>query len=796
MSTITFGPFELIAPLAKGGMALTDLARVKGADPGSEFVIKRILPDVAAQRELRDLFKAEADIARALEHPNIVRTLQSGDVDGEPYLALEYVWGDDLRNLARHANKAGNPLPRALAARIARDTALGLHHAHELKTETGQPFDLVHRDVSPPNIMVRFDGSVVVIDFGIARVERRFQRVRAGQLKGKFAYMSPEQVQGLPVDRRSDVFALGVVLYEFTVGRRLFRASSDVATAAAIAATRVPPPRDVDPHFPLALQTIILKALERDPDRRYQTARELAITLEAWLDTQAAAEQTDLADWMRATFAERIQEIESFVGMAPYPGPKTPTALPSSTPEPITHPAPEAPAMSTQDQDDATAQAANATTEGASAPPAPPSTPDVLVPDDDDPFYQNKGTSRAVFIGMGVVLAAVLVVMGIKIAKDGIGTNIADDFEPAPNIADFDAAPYVPPEPPPTAPLAIASVPPGAAIVVNGIVSAEVTPAELQVVDGQVNVISLHREGYQTAFVEANVGTPVNEALVAIPAPEAPPAEDADDAAAEGSAEPVDAGPGIGRARIRVEVTATDGRAIDAEVRVNGRSVGAAPVTVDVDAGVRHHVTARMAGKRDSAAYVRPIAWVDRNSVAVVALELTADNGDANRWSTLRFRSAPQSATVTIDDETVASSGIATLASPGHHIIRVSADDHLPIVRAVDGRLGQMTLDAVLDVVRNDPATLTISAIPEGTTVYIERLRNGSPGARELRSPIEEVSVESGTHRLTLEHRSDDGRVRGRFELDFDAGAHHVLGFDLVDGEFQQTGDERTPGPQ
>lgn len=422
---------------------------------------------------------------------------------------------------------------------------------------------------------------------------------------------------------------------------------------------------------------------------------------------------------------------------------------------------------------------------------------------EDDPFAESSRGGRTIFLFVGLVVAAIAAVIIYTIATQGLGTTHLADYEAPPDRASVEAE-QEPRDPPPATPTRITSTPEGAAIVVNGVATRSFTPADVPLVDGVVNVVSLHLEGHDTAFLEARSGTPVASALAPLPPP--PPVEETGDAAenepevagaeagtGEGSAEPVDPGPGPGRGRVRVLARDVSGTDQPAEVFVNGRSVGNAPVLVDVDAGVRHHVSARFAGMRDSSAYVRPIQWVDRNSEAVVALELTPDLGNANRWTTVRVRTAPAGADVVIDGETQPSTGLFNLASPDHHVVEISAADHEPLTRAIDGRLGQMTLDAILEPIRTGPAILSLTTEFEGATVFAERLRNGSPGPRQLAVPVAGLEVESGPYRITIEHRTEDARVRGRFETTLEPGVHHELTYALSEGEIIEAAHTTTP---
>lgn len=805
MPTQHFGPFEILAPLAAGGMAQTQLARRRGTRAGHELVVKRILPAVSDDPELRALFAEETRIATQLQHPNVVRTLAAGEADRELYIAMEYVWGEDLRAIARAATRRSSRLPRDMAAHICAAAARGIHYAHDFVDDAGDPLGLVHRDVSPPNIMVRFDGRVVVVDFGIAKVERRFQRVRAGQLKGKFAYMSPEQVSGLPIDRRSDIFSLGVVLYEFTVGKRLFRADNDVATMAAIKDGLVQPPRSVDPEYPRELERIVMRALAREPDERYQTARELADDLDAFLGGDAETRRGALASWMHVAFEERIDEISAIVGVRGYSGPVDPSVLVSEA-----NSAGEPP-MTDRDEDASSARDPSATSDD-------PFGDDALRPvdnsvrsavhvlpsdPDNDPFFRASRGATPILAFFGLVAAVLIGIIAYKAATQGIRTAILADYDAGPSRADFQAEPAPPPAPPATVRTAVDSSPQGASIIVNGLPTRAVTPSEVALVDGARNLVSLHLDGHVPAFVEARAGAPVQSVLQPIPAPE--PAADATDpaatppgdpdaaatgaATAEGSAER-DPAPGPGRGRIVVQAVDVAGADVPAEIFVDGLSVGTAPITVDVDALVIHHIAARLAGLRDSATYARTIEWNDRTDDQVVRLELTADAGEANRWTSVRLRTVPADATVLVDGEPTPTTGLINLASPDHHTIDISADGFEPLFRAVDGRLGQFVVDGVLRPVRAEPARLTVVLEPPETSIFVERIRNASPGARQLRTPVESLELESGPYRITLQHQAEGERVRARFETAFEPGRHHSVHYTLVDGAFVETASE------
>ena len=772
MST-RFGQFELLSPLAAGGMAVTHLARTIGAASGSEFVVKRIRPEIASEPELRALFRAEVDLAKGLIHDNIVRTLGDGDVKGELYLLLEYVWGADLRDIGKAARKAGVSIPRPLVASVIRDAARGLEYAHCYGPDD-TPVGLVHRDVSPPNIMVGFDGRVAVIDFGIARVEREFQRVREGQLKGKFAYMSPEQVEGLAVDRRSDVFSLGILLWEFTVGRRLFKTTSNIATMAAISTASVTDPREVDATYDADLSVIVMRALERDRRDRFQTAGELADALDGWIRTQ---DPVDRGAWMASLFEERINHVRELTGAVYDAAPSIPES--GAQPE-------------VRMEDDSTL----------TAPPEPTERPrdgevQSVVHDlgsdlGTDAFHQASAGGRTVLGIFTLIAVAVLCFVAFRIATQGLGTtHLADaDIGPNPDAVDLE---FVPPPPLPRTSTSVGSEPAGALVVLNSVATGERTPTQLDLVDGQINVISFHLPEHQTLFLEATAADGINALLEATPEPEVPEVapeaatpEPAEGSSAEGSGEGADPPPAPGFGRVRVVAQDTAGRPVEAEVLVNGELAGTTPYAFDTPAGQEVHVTARADGLRPSAAYVAPIEWSDRNSEAEVILELTRDAGVANRWTTARLRTSPRESTFSINGEEQQLSMLINLASAELHVLRATAPDHNEVVRAVEGGLGQVEFLMRLEPILTGPGMLSISTEPvEGVTVFVEHLRHGSTGASQITTPLEQSERPAGNYQITLEHRTEEGRTRGRFDVEVQAAHDNRFLFGLDEaGEF------------
>ncbi len=337
----TFGRYELLKRLAGGGMGEVYLARQRGLDGFSKLlVIKTLLPHLCEDEEFITMFKDEARLTAQLIHPNICQVFEFDRVESTYYIAMEYLRGEDLRRLFRACEQAQKPLRVPLICRIIADAAAGLDFAHSLRDGNGNPYGIVHRDISPQNILVTFEGGVKVIDFGVAKAAGRAQHTRTGALKGKYSYMSPEQVSGKTVDSRTDIFALGVVLHELLTGRRLFKADSDVETLERVRQTKVPPPSSLNPQIPQSLDGIVLHALARDPEQRFQTAQQFRLALEDWLiQGRMSASNAHLGEFLKVIYAERLDKearlgpLMGDAGLSAVPeqlGSGTP--LPGSTP--------------------------------------------------------------------------------------------------------------------------------------------------------------------------------------------------------------------------------------------------------------------------------------------------------------------------------------------------------------------------------------------------------------------------------------------------------------------------------
>jgi serine/threonine protein kinase len=275
------GRYALFGEIAAGGMATVHFGRLVGPVGFSRTVaIKRLHAQYAKDPEFVAMFLDEARLASRIQHPNVVTTLDVVNMPSEVFLVMEYLQGESLSRLIRNARKLGENVPPGHAVSIIAGMLHGLHAAHEAKSERREPLNIVHRDVSPQNVLVGIDGAARVLDFGVAKAAMRSQSTRDGQMKGKLSYMSPEQLNGKPVDRRTDLFASGVVLWEALTGKRLFDGADAGEIFAKLLASEIPRPSTLAQGIPEALDNVVMKALDRDPDKRYQTARQFAIDLE------------------------------------------------------------------------------------------------------------------------------------------------------------------------------------------------------------------------------------------------------------------------------------------------------------------------------------------------------------------------------------------------------------------------------------------------------------------------------------------------------------------------------------
>ena len=303
-----FGRFELLGRIAFGGMAEIFLAREPlAAGTSRHVVIKRILPHVADNMQFARMFVDEARLAMQLNHPNICHIYEFGQEEGHLFICMEWLNGVSLGKLIRRARHSGG-VPANVSVKIIAEIAGALHYAHRARDTNGQLLELVHRDVSPQNVMVTYDGIVKLLDFGIAKASSQITKTQAGTIKGKFAYMAPEQCLGQPLDRRADIFSLGICLYESLTGRPLYHRKIEYETMQAVVHGDVPSIRDIDPDLPEELDGIVQRCLQKNPAERFQTAGELQTALEQWLITHNHAVTSGrIGDLMNICFDEEIQ---------------------------------------------------------------------------------------------------------------------------------------------------------------------------------------------------------------------------------------------------------------------------------------------------------------------------------------------------------------------------------------------------------------------------------------------------------------------------------------------------------
>ena len=305
------GNYELVLRVGRGGMAAVWVARERAVATKDDrlVAVKVMLTELADESEFIKMFLDEVRLVRSIRHPNVVDVYDVGEHDGMMWMAMEWVEGESLHTVIAEAGKR-RAIPPELAVRIIADAAAGLHAAHELRDLDGSLRGVVHRDISPHNILIGTNGIVKLVDFGVAKaVGRISEATRAGQLKGKFGYMSPEQALGKGVDRRSDIFSLGIVLFELTTSRRLFRGEHDIETLRLVISGAIPKPTLIDAKYPPELERIVLKALERNVSERYQTAAEFEHDLRAYLKSERLiVPQSGVAGILKRVLGERIEQ--------------------------------------------------------------------------------------------------------------------------------------------------------------------------------------------------------------------------------------------------------------------------------------------------------------------------------------------------------------------------------------------------------------------------------------------------------------------------------------------------------
>lgn len=335
---VTFGKYTLVAHLARGGMGEIYLALLEGAGGfRKQMVVKRLLASLVHDVSSVSMLLDEARLAAQLSHPNVCHVYELGEVDEQYFIAMEYLHGLPLSRLLRKPPEP-QPLDPRFVAGVMTQAAEGLHHAHELTDDDGSVLGLVHRDISPQNLFVTSDGVIKVLDFGIAKLYGQ-PHTYTGTLRGKYAYMSPEQVRGLVLDRRSDVFALGIIAFEMLTALRLFRRGSEIATLRAISEEAIPTVRSVSPDMPEAISQVVARALERDREARWPTTRAFSEALSGALGPlgspmNAPAIASSLAKLRGGELASRRDLVQRAMNSYAQRRGARPTTRPRTTPVP------------------------------------------------------------------------------------------------------------------------------------------------------------------------------------------------------------------------------------------------------------------------------------------------------------------------------------------------------------------------------------------------------------------------------------------------------------------------------
>jgi serine/threonine protein kinase len=317
-----FGKYLLLGMIARGGMAEVYRAKMRNPAAGIPsamaerlLAIKCMRPQLAKESRFVEMFIREGKLAVLLDHDSIVRTYEIGRIEGRYFIAMEYIGGKDLTQILRRCQESNQRIPVPHACYIAAKMSEGLHYAHTRTDAEGRPLNIVNRDVSPSNVRVSYEGEVKLLDFGIAQAMLKFTS-EIGVLKGKFSYMSPEQIRGMPVDARTDVFSTGIILHEMLTTEKLFRGDTEFALMEKVRKAEVAPPSKFNRRVPEALDKIVLKALARDLPDRYQTAKELGDELHAFM-SQYRFQTNEMQEFVRGLFrSDSVKEADEVAACA------------------------------------------------------------------------------------------------------------------------------------------------------------------------------------------------------------------------------------------------------------------------------------------------------------------------------------------------------------------------------------------------------------------------------------------------------------------------------------------------
>lgn len=306
------GRYEVIAGLSAGGMAELYLASTKGPGGFRKFVaLKKLLGDVQSDRNFARMFLDEARITALLSHPNVAQVFDLGeDENNELFIAMEFVAGQDLSKISHACRKQGSRMPIGFACRVVHDVCRALHYAHNFVDPAGRSSPVIHRDVAPKNVMVTYEGTVKVIDFGLALARGRLETTAVGTIKGTAGYLSPEQIHGKTLDGRTDLYSAGIVLHELVSGHRLFTGTNRVDVMQKVMEGNIRPPREINPEVPKPLSDVVMKAVSKSRSERFQTGRDMARAVELACGADLYDEDQTAA-FMRERFKEKLTQIRA-----------------------------------------------------------------------------------------------------------------------------------------------------------------------------------------------------------------------------------------------------------------------------------------------------------------------------------------------------------------------------------------------------------------------------------------------------------------------------------------------------
>ncbi len=425
---LTLGRYELLVPIAQGGTASVWAARMKGPRGFEKIVAAKVmLSELLDDPDAETMFLDEARLVARIRHPNVAEVLDLGEERGVLFLVMEWVDGEPLTVIAREARSMGG-VPLGIALKIAMQACAGLQAAHELRDDAGQLVGLVHRDVSPQNVLVGHDGQVKVIDFGVAKAASNQLRTSVGQMKGKVAYMAPEQAMGDPVDRRTDVFALGVVLYQLITGKHPFRGDNEFATLGRIRNKEpIEPPKALMPSLPDEVNDIIVKALSKPREGRFQTMTELQRALEKVCPVKESGNE-ELAGFMKSILGGRGEKKRAAIRLAmqrvdekqPVEAAVPPEFTESKTLDSETFSQMLASLPKEAREVDLLSPTRPPAPSGADAPPAPPPAASLPAASFEVPNFRRRGSPVA------LIAAAMAIVLGIALAIWSFASDSSD----------------------------------------------------------------------------------------------------------------------------------------------------------------------------------------------------------------------------------------------------------------------------------------------------------------------------------------------------------------------------------